>query len=244
MLVFPVVLIAGLFLVPFISNRGERAPSRRPMAVLLVIGIYTVLIVFTYEGATSPWSPVMDAWTKDPVPVDMVKNRTPLQLEGAALLQIQELPQLPCPGWSRRPSRPRPEQCRFASHARSADRPGEQRHPRRRQHARLRQASQPGGNDGAGRIPDQPAASRRRAGQGTRERLTPYPTRQRPVATDEKFGAELRHRQYRSVQVGKHAAAFPSGLVIRGLSFSLSFWAICRRRLQAGHGAGAGHGVD
>ncbi len=89
MLVFPVVLIAGLFLVPFISNRGERAPSRRPMAVLLVIGIYTVLIVFTYEGATSPWSPVMDAWTKDPVPVDMVKNRTPLQLEGAALLQYK-----------------------------------------------------------------------------------------------------------------------------------------------------------
>ena len=42
-LVFPVILIVALFLVPFVSNRGERAPSRRPVAVLAVIVIYTVL---------------------------------------------------------------------------------------------------------------------------------------------------------------------------------------------------------
>ena len=38
-LVFPLLLIAALFLVPFVSNRGERAPSRRPVAVLAVIGL-------------------------------------------------------------------------------------------------------------------------------------------------------------------------------------------------------------
>ena len=64
-LVFPLILIAALFLVPFVSNRGERAPSRRPVAVLGVIVIYTVLGVLTYQGATSPWSPKMTAWSGD-----------------------------------------------------------------------------------------------------------------------------------------------------------------------------------
>ena len=40
----------GLLLVPLVSNRGERAPSRRPVAVLAVVMIYTVLGVLTYEG--------------------------------------------------------------------------------------------------------------------------------------------------------------------------------------------------
>lgn len=86
-LVFPLVLIAILFLVPFISNRGERAPSRRPVAVLVVIALYTAFGVLTYQGATSPWSPKMTAWSGDAVPERMVKNSTPLRLQGAALFQ-------------------------------------------------------------------------------------------------------------------------------------------------------------
>jgi ubiquinol-cytochrome c reductase cytochrome b subunit len=87
MLVFPVVLIVALFLVPFLSNRGERAPSRRPVAVLAVIAIYTVLGVLTYKGVTSPWSPHMTAWSGDPIPENLVRNSTPLQLQGAAVFQ-------------------------------------------------------------------------------------------------------------------------------------------------------------
>jgi ubiquinol-cytochrome c reductase cytochrome b subunit len=86
-LIFPVVLIAILFLVPFLSNRGERAPSRRPVAVLAVIVIYTALGVLTYEGATSPWSPRMTAWSGDPIPPNLVENSTPLRLQGAAVFQ-------------------------------------------------------------------------------------------------------------------------------------------------------------
>src|SRR5262249_32274151 len=62
-LVFPVVLVVALLLVPFVSNRGERAPSRRPVAVLTVIVIFTVLGVLTYKGVTSPWSPKMTSWS-------------------------------------------------------------------------------------------------------------------------------------------------------------------------------------
>src|SRR5215510_5021685 len=79
-LVFPVILIVLLFAVPFLSNRGERAPSRRPVAVLAVVVIYTVLGTLTYQGATSPWSPKMTAWSGDPVPEGLVRNSTPVRL--------------------------------------------------------------------------------------------------------------------------------------------------------------------
>jgi ubiquinol-cytochrome c reductase cytochrome b subunit len=87
MLVFPGLLVAILFLVPFISNRGERAPSRRPVAVLSVISIATMLGVLTYEGATAPWSPKMTAWSGDPVPIAIVERSTPLELQGALVFQ-------------------------------------------------------------------------------------------------------------------------------------------------------------
>jgi ubiquinol-cytochrome c reductase cytochrome b subunit len=86
-LVFPVLLIVALLLVPFVSNRGERAPSRRPVAVLTVIVTYAILGTLTYQGATSPWSPKMTAWSGDPIPERLVRDCTPLTLQGAALFQ-------------------------------------------------------------------------------------------------------------------------------------------------------------
>jgi ubiquinol-cytochrome c reductase cytochrome b subunit len=70
-----------------VSNRGERAPSRRPVAVLVVLVGGVTLSVLTYEGATAPWSPVMDAWSGDPVPEAVVKRSAPLELAGAAVFQ-------------------------------------------------------------------------------------------------------------------------------------------------------------
>src|SRR5947209_734700 len=86
-LVFPVLVIVALLLVPFVSNRGERAPSRRPVAVLTVIVSATLLGVLTYEGATAPWSPRMTAWSGDPIPEHLVHGRTPLELQCALMLQ-------------------------------------------------------------------------------------------------------------------------------------------------------------
>src|SRR5262249_47819540 len=62
-------------------------PSRRPVAVLLVIAIYTAFGVLTFQGATSPWSPKMTAWSGDAIPENMVRNTTPLRLQGAAVFQ-------------------------------------------------------------------------------------------------------------------------------------------------------------
>jgi ubiquinol-cytochrome c reductase cytochrome b subunit len=89
-LVLPVLLIIALFLVPFVNNRGERAPSRRPVAVLSVIVIATALGVLTYQGATSPWSPQMTAWSGEPVPENMVRHSSPLQLQGALVFQYKD----------------------------------------------------------------------------------------------------------------------------------------------------------
>ena len=93
-LVLPIILILGLFAVPFISNRGERAPSRRPMAVLLVIVAYSVLGVLTYLGHTAPWSPKMTAWSGDAVPVSLIQSAsrkmTPVELQGAVVFQNKQ----------------------------------------------------------------------------------------------------------------------------------------------------------
>jgi ubiquinol-cytochrome c reductase cytochrome b subunit len=89
-LVFPLLLIAVLFVVPFVSNRGERAPSRRPVAVAVVIVVYTALTALTYQGATSLWSPRMSAWSGDPIPEDIVRKCTLRQLQGAVVFQNKD----------------------------------------------------------------------------------------------------------------------------------------------------------
>jgi ubiquinol-cytochrome c reductase cytochrome b subunit len=88
-LVFPVLLIIGLFAVPFISNRGERAPSKRPVAVVSVVVIFVLLGVLTYLGDTAPWSPVMTAWSSDPISEQKVRQSTPSQLQGAVVFQYK-----------------------------------------------------------------------------------------------------------------------------------------------------------
>jgi ubiquinol-cytochrome c reductase cytochrome b subunit len=89
-LVFPVILIIALFLVPFNSNRGERAPSRRPVAVLGVTVLFAIFAALTYQGATAPWSPQMTAWSGEPIPEDIVLSSTPRQLQGAVVFQNKD----------------------------------------------------------------------------------------------------------------------------------------------------------
>jgi ubiquinol-cytochrome c reductase cytochrome b subunit len=48
------------------------------------------LVTLTKLGVTSPWSPVMDAWSGAPTPVEYVRGRSPLELRGAAVLQSKQ----------------------------------------------------------------------------------------------------------------------------------------------------------
>jgi ubiquinol-cytochrome c reductase cytochrome b subunit len=88
--VVPGVLLAIFFGMPFLSPAGEKSYRKRPVAVLTVILVMLFLGVLCYLGQVSPWSPHMSAWTGDPIPVKFVVGRTPVELNGAAVLQSKQ----------------------------------------------------------------------------------------------------------------------------------------------------------
>jgi ubiquinol-cytochrome c reductase cytochrome b subunit len=90
LLTAPVVIIAVLFALPFISGTGEKSAQRRPGSVLIVIVIFLSLGTLIYLGTYSPWSPVMNAWSAAPTPVPYVKARSPLELQGAVIIQNKQ----------------------------------------------------------------------------------------------------------------------------------------------------------
>jgi ubiquinol-cytochrome c reductase cytochrome b subunit len=89
-LVVPVLGIAGMLVLPLVAAEGERHWARRPIAVLMVSVIAVTLGIFTHLGTYTPWSPIMDAWTSDPVPVKYLHDRTPLERQGALVLQYKQ----------------------------------------------------------------------------------------------------------------------------------------------------------
>jgi ubiquinol-cytochrome c reductase cytochrome b subunit len=90
MFIAPVIGIGAMLLLPLLSPEGEKHWSRRPVAVLMIAVIAVTLGAFTRLGMYTPWSPIMDAWTSDPIPVAYLQDRTPLEREGAIVLQNKQ----------------------------------------------------------------------------------------------------------------------------------------------------------
>jgi ubiquinol-cytochrome c reductase cytochrome b subunit len=86
----PVLIVGAMLLLPLVSNQGEKHWSRRPVAVLMVAVIAVTLGILTHLGTYTPWSPIMDAWTADPIPTVYLQDRTPLERQGALLLQDKQ----------------------------------------------------------------------------------------------------------------------------------------------------------
>jgi ubiquinol-cytochrome c reductase cytochrome b subunit len=86
----PTLGIIAMLLLPLVGGEGEKHWSRRPVAVLMVAVIAVTLGVFTRLGTYTPWSPIMDAWTSDPIPVAYLHGRTPLERQGAIVLQDKQ----------------------------------------------------------------------------------------------------------------------------------------------------------
>jgi ubiquinol-cytochrome c reductase cytochrome b subunit len=65
----PLLVGALLFFLPFISNKGERSPLRRPWAVAIVALTIVSISGLWAIGITSPWSPRFDA---EPLTVEII----------------------------------------------------------------------------------------------------------------------------------------------------------------------------
>ena len=90
LLTAPVVGIALLVALPFLSNTGEKSARWRPVAVLGVLFVFLTLGTLSQLGTYAPWSPHMEAWSSDPTPVQYVQGRSPLELQGALVLQNKQ----------------------------------------------------------------------------------------------------------------------------------------------------------
>jgi ubiquinol-cytochrome c reductase cytochrome b subunit len=89
-LTVPVLAIAALLALPFLAGTGEKSWRRRPVAVLVVVMTLLTMGTLTYLGTFAPWSPVMDAWSSLPTPSRYLKGRSPLELQGALLVQSKQ----------------------------------------------------------------------------------------------------------------------------------------------------------
>ncbi|HLI62986.1 MAG TPA: cytochrome b N-terminal domain-containing protein [Terriglobales bacterium] len=90
LLVGPPVVIGFLILLPFFAGEGEKSWKRRPIAVLSIALTAVALGTLTHYASYSPWSPVMNAWSSDPVPVEYLKGRSPLERQGSAIFQEKQ----------------------------------------------------------------------------------------------------------------------------------------------------------
>jgi len=90
LLIGPVIAIAALVLLPFLSGEGEKSWRRRPIAVLTVMLIAVTLGTFTRLAQYAPWSPQMSAWSGEPVPQQFLHGATALERQGALVFQAKQ----------------------------------------------------------------------------------------------------------------------------------------------------------
>jgi len=90
LLIGPVLILFVLLALPFVSGEGEKSWKRRPIAVLTILLAAVALGTLTHMAGNAPWSPVMDAWSGEPIPMQYLKGRTALQRRGALVFQAKQ----------------------------------------------------------------------------------------------------------------------------------------------------------
>jgi ubiquinol-cytochrome c reductase cytochrome b subunit len=90
LLIGPAIGLIVLLALPFVAGEGEKSWKRRPIAVLSVLLIAVALGTFTRLAQLAPWSPVMEAWSSEPIPSQYVHGRTALERQGALVFQAKQ----------------------------------------------------------------------------------------------------------------------------------------------------------
>ena len=89
-LVVPVLAIGALLALPLVAGEGEKHWSRRPVAVLSLTSIAVFFAVCQHLGGYTPWSPKMQAWSGDTMPIRYVHAATPLGRQGQIVFQDKQ----------------------------------------------------------------------------------------------------------------------------------------------------------
>ena len=79
---FPVLVGLGLIILPFIGNKGERSPRRRPWAVAIVLLVVLTIGPLNLVGLKAPWSPDFNA---QPLPASVIGATSGAVYQGAQL---------------------------------------------------------------------------------------------------------------------------------------------------------------
>jgi ubiquinol-cytochrome c reductase cytochrome b subunit len=90
LLIGPVIIIGALLLLPFLSGEGEKSWRRRPIAVLTILLVAVMLASLTHLAGYTPWSPLMNAWSGEPIPPRFLQHRTALERQGALVFQAKQ----------------------------------------------------------------------------------------------------------------------------------------------------------
>jgi len=90
LLIGPAIGIIVLLALPLVAGEGEKSWRRRPIAVLTILLIAVALGTLTHLGEHTPWSPVMDAWSSQPIPSKYLQGRTALERRGALVFQAKQ----------------------------------------------------------------------------------------------------------------------------------------------------------
>jgi len=90
LLIGPVIIIGALLLLPFLSGEGEKSWRRRPIAVLTILLVAVMLATLTHLAGYTPWSPLMSAWSAEPIPPRFLQHRTALERQGALVFQAKQ----------------------------------------------------------------------------------------------------------------------------------------------------------